>query len=815
MKYLRIFGIPAFLMCCFSIAYAQQFASYYDQTLFLPAPASAFGEGLLGFGNPAIPATLTRLNARFYWQATARDDVFSDTWGIFAAVPNLGFSAVQTSRERPPLRSGTTTQYQITLAEGNRTFATGIAYAWSTGEKAAFSRENLISLGAVFRPARRLSLGFISRFSTETSAREGVVSLGIRPLGTPRWTLFGDAALQRGEDLQDARWSVGSVLEVVPGLGLSGRYFDTEAFTMGLSIGLGRTAISAQSHFDTRQRRLFNTYSSGFGEYRPNVFAPFFRNKHFAEIKLKGRVDYLKYQWFDRDTHKFMDILQHIRRSTADARIAVLALNLSGMRILPEHAWELRTALQNAQAAGKKVVIFLDNGGMTTYHLASVADRVMMDPEGSLMLPGYRLGRTFYKGTLDKLGLGFDEWRFFKYKSAAEALSRDRMSEADREQRQEIADAFYEVSRGEICASRNLSPAQFDSLVNQRVYFLAEDARSAGLVDTLCRWNAVGDVIKSLAGGKKMRLPLAMLAEAAQPYSPWREPPAVAVVYALGECAMDSGIRARWLEGVLRGLAKDRSVKAVVFRVDSPGGDGLASDVVAEALKAVAKEKPVVVSQGQVAASGGYWISMYGDTILAGPTTLTGSIGVIAGWIYDKGFSGKLGMSSDLVKRGDHADLGFGVTLPLLGIQVPARNLSAEERREAEKFVLRWYDRFVSKVAAGREMPEARVREIAQGRVWSGTQGRENGLVDRIGGLDAAIDLARHMAGVEDQPFQIREIPENRGLFHSNFLSPVSFQSQLMQEPTVRFIQLMSEKPGFPRPMLLPGEYPVLDENAR
>ncbi len=278
---------------------------------------------------------------------------------------------------------------------------------------------------------------------------------------------------------------------------------------------------------------------------------------------------------------------------------------------------------------------------------------------------------------------------------------------------------------------------------------------------------------------------------------------------------MDSGIRARWLEGVLRGLAKDRSVKAVVFRVDSPGGDGLASDVVAEALKAVAKEKPVVVSQGQVAASGGYWISMYGDTILAGPTTLTGSIGVIAGWIYDKGFSGKLGMSSDLVKRGDHADLGFGVTLPLLGIQVPARNLSAEERREAEKFVLRWYDRFVSKVAAGREMPEARVREIAQGRVWSGTQGRENGLVDRIGGLDAAIDLARHMAGVEDQPFQIREIPENRGLFHSNFLSPVSFQSQLMQEPTVRFIQLMSEKPGFPRPMLLPGEYPVLDENAR
>ena len=797
--------------------FSQNLASYYERNLFLSGAAGAFNEGLLGAANPANVAMLQKFNFRYYWLSDVDEgNLFAgqsspDAWGIFTAVPGLGFSVVRET-DKFFSRKSQITNYHFTLAHGNRTAALGFAYTRTTGDKRRFVRENLFSIGGLWRPDRHFSLGIIGSYSSESDEREGVLELGIRPFGTNRLTLFADNAWQRDSQFTDVPWSIGAAVEAVPGLAISGRYFDSEAFTLGVNFSFGSSGFSAQTHFNSRQKRVFNTYSTGFGETRANLFTPFFRKKNYIALRLKGRVDYQKYQWFDSNTQRFLDILQHVRNAKNDPRVSVIALNLSAMRILPEHAWELREALREAKTAGKKVIIFIDNAGMTNYHLASVADRVMMDPMGNLMLPGYRFGRSYLKGTLEKMGLGFDEWRFFKYKSAAEALSREKMSEADREQSQDLADGFYETARREISESRKISTEQFDHLIDNHVYFMAEDALQQELVDTLCRWNDLDKVIKSLTGRNKMKLPLRMLTEDAEAYQNWGEPPVIAVVYGLGECAMDTGIRARWLDSVFRGLAKNKSVKAVVFRVDSPGGDGMASDVVAEALKVCAKEKPVVISQGQLAASGGYWISMYGDTILAGPTTLTGSIGVIAGWVYDKGFSEKLGMTSDLVKRGKHADLGYGVTLPLLGIRVPARNLTEEERSRAAEFIRDYYDIFVKKVAAGRNLPEADVREIAQGRVWTGAQGNKNGLVDGIGGLQPAIDLARKMAKISSgDKYLIKEFPKFKGLFNTNFFSPVSVKKQLSADPAIRFIKLMGERPGYPLPMLLPGEYPVLE----
>jgi len=160
----------------------------------------------------------------------------------------------------------------------------------------------------------------------------------------------------------------------------------------------------------------------------------------------------------------------------------------------------------------------------------------------------------------------------------------------------------------------------------------------------------------------------------------WGELPRIAVVYALGECAMDSGIKARTLSKEVDALVEDSGIEAIVFRVDSPGGDAMASDLVAEALKKAKGKKPVIVTQGAVAASGGYWLSMYGDKIVAAPHTITGSIGVIGGWFYNAGLKEKLGMTTDRVQAGDHADIGFGMVLPFLGLGVPDRNLTEWER---------------------------------------------------------------------------------------------------------------------------------------
>ena len=229
---------------------------------------------------------------------------------------------------------------------------------------------------------------------------------------------------------------------------------------------------------------------------------------------------------------------------------------------------------------------------------------------------------------------------------------------------------------------------------------------------------------------------------------------------------MDTGIKGRTTSKYLHKLAKDRNVAAVVLRVDSPGGDPLPSDLVAEGIRKLkAAGKPVIISQGDVAASGGYWISMDGNRILTTPLTITGSIGVIGGWLWDDGLGEKLGLTADEVHRGDHADLFAGMGIPFVGGAIPRRPLNEEELDKVEDLIVGMYGDFVQKVATGRGLEEARVRELGEGRVWMGGDALERGLVDSFGSLPDAIALAREMAGLDpDRPVNVAEFPE-RPLF--------------------------------------------------
>ncbi len=782
---------------------AQSLPGYYERSRFLMAPPAAFEEGLVGFVNPANLRFLHRPELRFIWSTDGRDALSLQDWGVFAGFRPLGFSF---QRQHP---GGVgVTDFRISTAWGTRALALGLAYGWSSGKNDASGRAKLLALGSVWRPAPHLSLALLGNFSLESRDREGVAEIGVRPFGGPRLTLFADAALRNGVRVQDAPWSVGAVWQPVDGLHLVGRYFKSTALTLGLVFNFGRGGLGAQSRFDAQGSYASNDYVVRVGGLKPSVVQTgLLRRKFYVPLALKGRVDYLKFAFLD-GTRRFLDVLQDIEAAVADPRVAALAVNLSAMRVRPEHAWEIREALRRARLAGKRVVTFVDQGGMNTYHLASVADRVVMDPQGSLRLQGYVLGRTYLKGTLEKLGLGFDEWRFFKYKSAYETYSRDQMSEADREQRQAYVDDWYEQTRADVCSARGLAPEEFDRIIDEETYLTARNARKLGLVDTLARWSDVGEIVRQVVGSPQESLPADALLARALPPRKWGTSPRIAVVYGLGVCAMDEGIKARWLERVFRSLAGDPSVKAVVFRVDSPGGDGMASDVVAEAIKKCRKSKPVIVSQGQVAGSGGYWISMYGDTIVAGPTTVTGSIGVIGGWVYDKGFGGKLGLTADHVQRGKRADLGRGVRLPFLNLEVPARNLTEEERAQIESLFHELYDEFVQKVAAGRDLSEAHVRQIAEGRIYSGTRGRELGLVDEIGGLLHALALAKQRVGLtpEDE-VEIVEFPKSKGLVDlREQLSPVGVAEY--EDPVLSFLRLVSAAAGRPLYLVPPGWYP-------
>ena len=795
------------LLLCTGPARAQSIAGYYARSAFLMAPAGVFDQGLLGFANPANLAFLKAPELRFQWSTDGTDATSINDWGIFSGVRGLGLAALRQHAGDQQL-----TSYRLSTAFGASRLAFGLGYGWSAGDLQPFDRERLLATGVVFRPTRRLSLGLTGNFSLRNGEREGVAEIGVRPLGTPLLTLFADGALKKSMRLESAPWSAGAVVRLAPGIHLVGRRFDNRAFTFGLAIGFGSSSVSVQSHMDTDQNHSHNTYMVRSGGMAPSIFPTRFgKQKRYVPINLKGRLDYLKFALFDDETHRFLDVLQDLRAAARDDRVAAIALNLSSARMRPENAWEIREELRKARLAGKRVFVFIDNAGMTTYHLASVADKVVMDPVGSLMLEGYALGRTYFKGTLEKLGLGFDEWRFFKYKSALEDLSRDRMSDADREQRQAYVDDWYELVRADVCASRAMTPAAFDQIIDQQILLMPEDALQAGLADTLARWSALKEIINSFMQKSLHGLRPQKLLANALPTERWGQAPRIAVVYGLGACAMDSGIKARWLERVFKSLATDASVKAVVFRVDSPGGDGMASDLVALALRNCSEKKPVIVSQGQVAASGGYWISMYADTIVAAPTTITGSIGVIGGWLYNNGFTQKLGMTADHVQRGAHADLGFGVSLPFIGQQIPERNLSGEERAKVETVFQKYYEGFVKKVAEGRKKSVDEIKAIAEGHFYSGTDGKANGLVDDLGGLVKALEIARRNAGLRpEEEIEIIEIPKSRGLIDLGRLaSPIAVE--LENNPVLEYIKLTAEQPGRPLPLLLPGTYPQIE----
>jgi len=265
---------------------------------------------------------------------------------------------------------------------------------------------------------------------------------------------------------------------------------------------------------------------------------------------------------------------------------------------------------------------------------------------------------------------------------------------------------------------------------------------------------------------------------------------------------MESGIKARSLVNTLKSAISNPNIKAVVLRVDSPGGDAMASDYISEVMRENKGKKPIIVSQGSVAGSGGYWLSMYGSSIISTPMTITGSIGVIAGWLYDKGLKDSIGVSTDFVKVGKYADLGFSYSLPLIGIGMPVRNLNDDERRQYEKLIKDGYSEFIRKVADGRKADTNNIEKVAQGRVWSGFEAIKLGLVDSLGGLDLSVRVAAERAGIQKEDYDIIELPKPGFMDFAALLSRLIGTDVKKEDKHTRFLKFMTENNGKIIPMM-------------
>jgi len=732
------------------------FLDYRSESWFLPQSPSVTGGPVAGLFNPAAFALSDIGGSDFWWNdGNVRSGL--DNYGL-ALGRTLNF-ALNTTTFGTHAESYKIYDYQLGVAGGSREETFGLAYRWSRGETQRTAREQALVFGFASRNRSWLSTGFSGTLSLESNAAQYVFDLGLRPFQKEFLTLFADWAVNDDHAFfRDGSWSAGLEVRPVSGVHLGFRAREQVGsgdvdYSALLGVTLGFMNFSGMPQYNPdgdlqRTHYLLRTNPPLRGLPGKNLILG--KATVYFPLSLENKVlTYQKYRFFDDKRVAWLDLLPLLNAVRDDDLIDIFVVNLAGFNARPSLIWEFRQKLLEIQASGKEVMVHTDRTDARTYYLASAADVITIDPYGHVSIPGLALSRSYLKGTLEKLGLGFQAHRYYKYKSAAETLSRDNMSAADREQRQRIVDVIYESLRDGMAAGRNLTAAQVDQLTDQKGILMANEAVDAGLIDGVSRWEIV---LTQLGSQRKAH---------ALPWAPnnyrrrywdeqWGQPVKIPVVYAVGPCAMDSGVKGRKTSAYLRKLARDPDVRAVVLRADSPGGDPLPSDLIAEAIRQLkAAGKPVIVSQGDVAASGGYWISMDGTEILTTPLTITGSIGVISGWVWDDGFAAKMGITSEVVQRGEHAGLYANVNLPFLG-GIPRRPMNTSELDRAEVIIRDMYADFVAAVANGRAMNPEAVDEIGQGRVWMGGDAVANGLCDSFGTLDDAIEAARKAAGIDD-----------------------------------------------------------------
>jgi protease-4 len=452
-----------------------------------------------------------------------------------------------------------------------------------------------------------------------------------------------------------------------------------------------------------------------------------------------------------RQRQSFTGLMTQLRKAKVDDRIGAVLLDIDMLGMGWGKTEELRDAIKEFKTSGKPVYAWMEMGTNKEYYLATAADKIFLPPSGDLYVNGFAAEAMFYKGSLDKLGIEADVIQIGpKYKNAPDEYTKKEMGEGQREVINAILDEYFGRYTAGVAESRKKSVDDVKTMIDGAPYN-ANQAKALGLIDDAVYREQVDDELKAKLGYKKDdKLRTVKGGE-------YRDVPSdslglnngekVAVIFASG--AIMSG---RSSNGALNGetvgsdtiidavndAAEDKSIKAIVLRVDSPGGSALASDLMWHAIEKAKEKKPVVVSMGDVAASGGYYIACNANKIIAEPTTITGSIGMFMGKPVVKGFYQWLGVSNEYVMRGKNA-----------GIFRETEHWTPDERAKmVEQSNAVYFDNFVPKVAKGRNLSPDTVNSIGQGRVWTGTQGKANGLVDDFGGLEKAIAVAKDLAGL-------------------------------------------------------------------
>ncbi|MGD2244948.1 MAG: signal peptide peptidase SppA [Candidatus Aminicenantes bacterium] len=474
---------------------------------------------------------------------------------------------------------------------------------------------------------------------------------------------------------------------------------------------------------------------------------PTVKTRSYLELKLSGPIheravpDFMMTMFTGMQPLSMHDIWVNIQKAKVDSRIKSLVLQIGYLQCDWAKANEIREAILDFRKTGKKAYVYIEEAPEfdKEYYLATACDRIILHPLGWVGINGIGGYIPFFKRTLDKLGIEAEIEHVEEYKTAYNMFTEEGFTPAHREMMESLYSDLYSHYVKGVAKARGKTEEEIRSLIDHGT-FHGEQALEAGLVDNLLYWDEFEDILKD-KGRKLYKITHQKYAKIKPTSLGIFRGKKIALIYGIGPIHTGEGayqtMGGSTIARALRRVRKDKSIVAVVFRVDSPGGSAVGSDVIWREVYLTKKEKPIVVSMSDMAGSGGYWVSMAADKIVAQPQSLTGSIGVISGKFNMARLYEKLGITSEKITYGERADLYSS-----------HRGLTSEERELLKKEILWIYDQFLTKVADGRNMSKEEVDRIGKGRVWTGNQAKKHGLVDELGGLSRSIELAKELAGI-------------------------------------------------------------------
>ncbi len=646
-----------------------------------------------------------------------------------------------------------------------RDLYSGISFTHFSTDWEALNKAHFWYYSLTYHLDRRLSLSAQiqnlnqNHFNGAASARGYSFSAALRPSGE-KLTLGGDLRLYGGQSLREAEWRLSARAQVRRGLSIYAGIGNEQRFGLGLQMQFEDSFVGGEGFFDDQGEYDRATVYVGNSIARQPAFllAP----SKILHVDIAGDTpeqagsSFL----FQQAEPTVYTKLARIRAAQDDPSIKGILLTIRGSQLGWAKLADFRRALLDFRATGKPVICRLGSSpGNGSYYLASVADSIFMTPVAGLYLIGLRAEIEFYAGTLEKIGIEPQIEKMGKYKNAPNRYTETSLTPEHREAIEALLEDIYiELVTG-IAAGRGISPGKIANLIDQGP-LSAVQADSVGLIDDLLYEGEFQERLKAIFSPRTKRISINDYLNRPLFRERFGTPPQIALIGIEGALERSNsgslwfGNRSAGAASIaqaVRQAGRSPNVKAIVLRLDTPGGDAIASDIIWGEVKAAGTRKPVVVSMSDACASGGYYIATAADRIFVEAATVTGSIGVYAGKADISGLHEKLGISTETITRGRFANM-FSLTSPF----------SEEERQLLRYHLQTHYDHFLEIVAEGRDLQLDSVRVIAQGRVWSGLAALQNGLADEEGSVLAAVAAAAALADIGDDDYEVIEIPKSK-----------------------------------------------------